>query len=187
MFDRRQHRDALHQFIADRKPDLAVTFNLKRALDFYTLQSTIELFMNRMQREVDGGRWSRIPPADRPACIGMFENRDKNPHVHASLYAPARYLDFLLSEVARELWASCHPRCGQLKVEPPRSVRDWAGYQIKRAHGPEALDAMVLYVPQPHVAKAKRLARKTGRSTGKLGPGRPRRARGRTGNVVAAR
>lgn len=187
MFDRRQHYDALHRFIADRQPDLAITFNLKRALDFYSLQSTIELFMNRMQRAVDGGRWYRRPPADRPAAIGMFENRDKNPYVHASLYAPARYVEFLVSEAAQELWASCHPRCGQLKVEPPRSVRDWAGYQIKRAHGPEALDAMVLYVPQVHVAKSKRSARKTAHSARKLAPGRPRRAGGRTGYVVAAR
>jgi hypothetical protein len=147
MFDRRQHQHALHRFIADRRPDLAVTFNLKRALDFYTLQSAIELFMNRMQREVDGGRWHRKPPNDRPAAIGMFQNPDTNPHVHASIYAPARYVEFLLSDAAKRLWLSCHAQCGQLDAEPPRDVRRWAGYQIRHARGAEALDGMVLYVP----------------------------------------
>lgn len=153
MFDRRRHHEALHQFIADREPDLAVTFNLKQALDFYTLQSSIHLFMNRMQRAVDGRAWNRIPPADRPTAIGMFEHADTNPHVHASIYAPARYVKFLSSSAAHELWSSCHPRCGQLDVRPPDSVQRWAGYQIKDARGREALDRMILYVPQPHAPK----------------------------------
>lgn len=163
MFDRRRHQDALHSFIADREPDLAVTFNLKHALDFYTLQSTIELFMNRMQRAVDGRAWNRIPTADRPAVIGMFENADTNPHVHASIYAPARYVEYLSSAAAQELWSSCHSRCGQLDVDPPRNVQDWAGYQIKKARGPEALDRMILYVPQPRAPKLSPTHRNTRR------------------------
>lgn len=153
MFDRRRHHDALHKFIADRKPDLAVTFNLKRALDFYTLQATIKLFMNLMQREIDGGRWYRKPPADRPIAVGMLENADTNPHVHASIYAPTRFVEFLSSNAAEELWQSCHPRCGQLDVSKPKSIARWAGYQIKKAYGPEALDRMILYVPEVRAEK----------------------------------
>ncbi|MGG5809163.1 hypothetical protein [Falsiroseomonas sp. CW058] len=154
MLDRRQHRDALHSFIADRRPDLAVSFNLKHALNFDTLQSTIHLFMNKLQRVVDGRNWNRVPPADRPAAIGMLENPDTNPHVHASLYAPARYVEFLLSDAAQPLWSSCHRNCGQLDVAPPRDVRRWASYQIKFVRGGEALDCMVLYVPQARVANS---------------------------------
>jgi hypothetical protein len=150
-----------------------VTFNLKRALDFYSLQSTIELFMNRMQRAVDGGQWYRRPPANRPAAIGMFENRDKNPHVHASLYAPARYVEFLVSEAAQRLWRSCHPRCGQLDAGVPRNVRDWAGYQIKEVRGPEAQDAMVLYVPGRRVRKSSHKPRETKSSTRKVASRHP--------------
>ena len=147
MFDRRAHHAALHGMIADRRPDLAVTFNLQRALDFYALQSAFELFMNRMQSSVDGRRWHRIPGADRPTAIGMFEHRDSNPHIHASIYAPTRYVDFLRSTTAQELWSSCHPRCGQLNLAPVESAKQWAGYQIKKAHGPDALDKMMIYVP----------------------------------------
>jgi hypothetical protein len=147
MFDRRAHRSALHSMIADRQPDLAVSFNLQRALDFYKLQSVFELFMNRMQSSVDGRRWHRIPGTDRPTAIGMFEHRDSNPHIHASVYAPPRYVEFLRSGAAQELWWSCHPRCGQLDLDPVRSAKQWAGYQIKDARGPNALDNMMLYVP----------------------------------------
>lgn len=147
MFDRRAHHAALHSMIADRKPDLAVSFNLRRALDFYTLQTVFQLFMNRMQSAVDGRQWHRIPGTDRPTAIGMFEHRDSNPHVHASIYAPPRYLEFLRSDAAQQLWWSCHERCGQLDLDPVRSAKQWAGYQIKDARGPDDLDNMMLYVP----------------------------------------
>ena len=147
MFDRRAHRTALHSMIADLQPDLAVTFNLRRALDFYTLQSVFQLFMNRMQSTVDGRRWHRIPSTDRPTVIGMFENREPNPHIHASVSAPPRYVDFLRSDAAQQLWWSCHERCGQLDVAQVESIKKWAGYQIKKVHRAEALDQMVTYVP----------------------------------------
>ncbi|MFN0186351.1 MAG: hypothetical protein ACKVQR_21260, partial [Aquabacterium sp.] len=99
------------------------------------------------QSVVDGRRWHRIPGTDRPTAIGMFEHRDSNPHIHASIYAPPRYVEFLRSGAAQELWSSCHPRCGQLDLAPVRSAKQRAGYQIKDARGPNALDNMMLYVP----------------------------------------
>ena len=147
MFDRRAFRSAIQGMIADLQPNMAVTLNLRRALDFYTLQSVFHLFMNRMQSAVDGRRWHRIPGADRPTAIGMFENRELNPHIHASVAAPPRYVDFLLSHAAQELWTSCHERCGQLNVSRVESVKNWAGYQIKKVHAADALDHLMTYVP----------------------------------------
>jgi len=68
MYDHHAHFDAIHSMISERNPDLAVTFSLKRALNFFSLQSAFELFMNFMQREVDGRHWSKMPACDRPTA-----------------------------------------------------------------------------------------------------------------------
>ncbi|MGK7865485.1 hypothetical protein, partial [Falsiroseomonas sp. E2-1-a4] len=128
--------------------DLAVTFNLKPGLNFYSLQFAFELFMTFMQREVDGRRWSRMPAGDRPTAIGLVQKPITNPHVHASFYAPQRYIDFLMSPAAQVFWKSCHPRCGQLDAGAGSDARRWIALQLRKASGVAGQNSMVVYLPE---------------------------------------
>ncbi|MGK7863072.1 hypothetical protein [Falsiroseomonas sp. E2-1-a4] len=148
MYDHHTHFEALHSMISVRNPDLAVTFKLKRGMDFSGLQSAFELFMNLMQREVDGRRWSSMPAGDRPTAIGLVQKPITNPHVHASFYAPQRYVDFLMSPAAQIFWKSCHPQCGQLAAGALKDARRWTAYYFRQSSGVDGQDNMVIHLPE---------------------------------------
>ncbi|MGK7863083.1 hypothetical protein [Falsiroseomonas sp. E2-1-a4] len=148
MYDHHAHFEALHSMISESNPDLAVTFKLKRGMDFSSLQSSFELFMNLMQREVDGRQWSSMPEGDRPAAIGLVQIPIPNPHMLVSFYAPQRYVDFLMSPAARVFWKSCHPRCGQLDAGAFKDARRFTAFQLRKASGVDGQNSMVVYLPE---------------------------------------
>ncbi len=165
MYDHQVHFEALHSMISVRNPDLAVAFKLKRGMDFSSLQSAFELFMNFMQREVDGRQWSRIPADDRPTAIGLVQNPVPNPHMHVSFYAPQRYVDFLMSPAAQVFWRSCHPRCGKLDAGAGSDARRWTALRLRKASGVTGQNNIVTYLPEvclpeaaPNTARRPKLA-----------------------------
>ncbi|MGK7865451.1 hypothetical protein [Falsiroseomonas sp. E2-1-a4] len=148
MYDHHAHFEALHGMISERNPDLAVNFNMKPGLHFYSLQSAFDLFMTFMQREVDGRRWSSMPAGDRPTAVGLVQNPVPNPHMHVSFYAPQRYVDFLTSQAAQVFWKSCHPRCGQLDAGAGSDARRWIALQLRKASGVDGQNSLVVYLPE---------------------------------------
>lgn len=148
-------RAAFRTMIADQKPDAFLTFNLHHGLPVPVLDRIIKDFFNRMQREVDGRYWSRLPSQDRPRGIGAAEHPHSNTHAHIAMAAPPRYLDFVFSDAAEPLWRRCHVNAGQFCAKPVTDVAGLAGYTLKDVRGMADLDRIIAYAPMcrvPHPA-----------------------------------
>ena len=147
MFSSVQPRVELQRLIAEHNPDLMLTLNLHRALDLWKFQGLLDHFMNRVQRRVDGGKWARIPPDDRPSAIGMVEHLEKNPHAHVAFYGPERFVSFALTDAAKAEWRACHEHCGQLHAVKTWDPAGQAAYMLKDFRGGNGGDRLLIYAP----------------------------------------
>jgi len=86
-----------------------------------------------------------VRPAD---SIGLVQYLSPKPHVHASFYAPQRYVDFLMSPAAQIFWKSCHPQCGQMDAGALKDARSWTAYYFRRSSGVDGQDNMLVYLPE---------------------------------------
>lgn len=147
MPDFRALRTAWNRLLAEQQPDALLTFNLHHALTVFTLQRLVTDFVNRMQREIDGRNWSRLPAQDRPRTIGIVEHPDTNPHAHVALSAPPRFVEFVFSDAAQALWHRCHPHAGQFHAERVSDAAGLAAYMLKDLHVGEGVDRLFVYMP----------------------------------------
>lgn len=139
---------AFRDHIVAQNPQMMITFNYDRQVSFDQMQAHVADFTNRMQRRVLGRAWMSKDPILRPCLIGVAENLDTNPHVHAALIAPEEFVDFAASPAAAALWRSVHDRCGPLHAKRTRNVEAMASYIAKTLYQHNALDRAVYYTPQ---------------------------------------
>lgn len=151
----RELRAAYRSMIVYQQPNAFLTFNLYHALPAPVLLRLVKDFLNRMQREVDGRRWSRIPPEDRPRAVGAVEHLLTNPHAHVALAAPQRYLDFVFSDAAQALWRRCHVNAGQFHAKPITNAVGVARYALKDLRTPADFERVFTYAPTVSAPEAR--------------------------------
>lgn len=147
MFPSRDLHHEWRQFIADQEPYAFLTLNLLHALPVATLHRLAKDFLNRMQREIDGRNWFRIPPENRLTAMGAVEHPDTNSHIHLALAAPRRYVEFVLDGAAQALWHRCHTHAGQFHAMRVSDTAGLAGYMLKDVHRVEDYDRIFVYAP----------------------------------------
>ncbi len=153
MYDSRKQRHVFQEFVKDQKPTMMLTFNFQRRRNFDQIQKAIELFMNKLQRQILGRNWGAHPAAMRPSLIGVAEHLDPdhhdNPHVHAALVASEAFVAFLETPEAEAMWRSSGQWCGQLDAAPTRDTARMVSYIFKEAYDRDWQERMVLYAPKP--------------------------------------
>lgn len=111
------------------------------------LREMVKRLHARVDRQLLGSRFNRLPPERRSRFIGFVEAMNVHPHVHFLWKAPAErvgHFEILFNNAARDTpWRDIAP-FGSHCLERFHDVSGWASYCLKRQMSDDAWDTMII-------------------------------------------
>jgi hypothetical protein len=144
LYQLRQERNSLINWIADSQFSHALTFNTERELSTSRLNAIFGRFCHEFDRAIHGRNLKRVPSAARLHAIAFPENLSTNAHLHAFVdLRPA--IDAFGNEAlaltrARTCWLRATKGPGSIHAEAAPD-RGWGKYCTKRFNGNYFLSA----------------------------------------------
>jgi hypothetical protein len=129
---RDQTRAAYIELARSIEPQYANTFTFNRAVNSITGQQRIKGFINSLEREVLGRRWSVFPAHMRITAVGFLEHADTNAHWHTVMQIPLHFRKILRTH-GEAAWRDLVPQ-GELDIEWIGSKKKWSRYITKELY-----------------------------------------------------
>lgn len=126
-------------------PTHAVSFTFNRTVDPISGQNRIKGFINKVDRQVLGHNWDRMPKSMRTTAVGFPEHLERNCHWHTVMALPWG-ADTLVLLYGRKIWR-CDVPTGELHISSLGSDIRWFDYITKEIHIPARVDNVLVYHP----------------------------------------